>query len=41
MPTMIEGILGFPTTVANLLRGASSPDSPALQHPEPLSITTE
>jgi len=37
----MDGIFGFPTTVANLVLGASSPDSPALQHPDPLSITTE
>lgn len=37
---MIEGILGFPTNVGNSVLGASSPERPALQFPDPLSITT-
>lgn len=41
MPTIIEGIFGFPTIVLNLDRGASSPERPTLQLPEPLSITTQ
>jgi hypothetical protein len=41
IPTIIEGILGLPTMEENLVRGASSPESPALQQPEPLSITTD
>ncbi len=41
IPTIIDGILGLPTTVANLVLGASYPESPALQKPEPLSMTTE
>jgi hypothetical protein len=40
MPTIIEGIFGFPTTVGNSVLGASSPERPALQFPEPLSMTT-
>lgn len=40
MPTMIEGIFGLPTMVGNSLLGASSPERPALQVPDPLSITT-
>jgi hypothetical protein len=37
---MIEGIFGLPTIVGNYVLGASSPERPALQYPEPLSMTT-
>jgi len=37
---MIDGILGFPTKVGNSVLGAYSPERPALQFPDPLSITT-
>lgn len=40
MPTMMEGIFGLPTMVGNYVLGAYYPDKPALQFPEPLSITT-
>jgi hypothetical protein len=39
MPTMIDGILGLPTTVLNFDLGASYPAKPTLQLPDPLSIT--
>lgn len=40
MPTIIEGSFGFPTTVAKLHRGASSPERPTFEKPVPQSITT-
>lgn len=36
---MIPGIFGRPTTAGNDADGASSPATPALHIPEPLSIT--
>ena len=36
---MMPGILGLPTTAGNEAEGASSPATPALHIPEPLSIT--
>jgi len=36
---MIPGILGLPTTEGNEALGASSPATPALHIPDPLSIT--
>lgn len=41
MPTIIEGILGLPTTVLNLDLGPSYPVIPTLQLPDPLSITMQ
>ncbi len=41
MPTMMDGIFGFPTTVLNFDRGASYPARPTLQLPDPLSMTTQ
>jgi hypothetical protein len=37
---MIPGTFGLPTTDEKTALGASSPAKPALQTPDPLSITT-